>query len=156
MPLSASAATQLTCGLLGAYSPSAITPFRRAAVYVDRILKGEKPADLPVQLDHPRLVNQLIGLERRTSRAGKDSIDHVPGGHDDVANAVAGAVVLAAQAAAQPKVPIVSPAFYSKQTGWVGTGAESATGKSATAQFYEYYGGLGGGSCWPGSGPREW
>jgi hypothetical protein len=32
-----------------AYSPSAITPFRRAAAYVDRILKGEKPADLPVQ-----------------------------------------------------------------------------------------------------------
>jgi putative ABC transport system substrate-binding protein len=32
-----------------AYSPSAITPFRRAATYVDRILKGEKPSDLPVQ-----------------------------------------------------------------------------------------------------------
>jgi hypothetical protein len=38
-----------------------------------------------------RLINQLTGLERRTSRAGKDSIDHSPGGHDDIANAVAGA-----------------------------------------------------------------
>jgi hypothetical protein len=38
-----------------------------------------------------RLVNQLTGLERRTARSGKDSIDHGPGGHDDVANAVAGA-----------------------------------------------------------------
>jgi hypothetical protein len=47
-------------------------------------------------LDHPRLVGQLIGLERRTARGGKDSIDHAPGGHDDVANAAAGALVLAA------------------------------------------------------------
>jgi hypothetical protein len=53
-------------------------------------------------LDHKRLVAQLCGLERRTSLAGRDSIDHVPGGHDDVANAVAGATVLAAQAAARP------------------------------------------------------
>ena len=37
-----------------------------------------------------RLVNQLCGLERRVSRAGKDSIDHGPGGHDDLANSVAG------------------------------------------------------------------
>ena len=40
-------------------------------------------------LDNPRLVNQLAGLERRTSRGGKDSIDHPPAGHDDVANIVA-------------------------------------------------------------------
>lgn len=46
-------------------------------------------------LDHPRLLAQLAGLERRTSRAGRDSIDHAPGGHDDVANAAAGALVLA-------------------------------------------------------------
>ena len=36
---------------------------------------------------------QFAGLERRTSRAGKDSIDHGPNGHDDRANAVAGASV---------------------------------------------------------------
>jgi hypothetical protein len=41
-----------------------------------------------------RLVNQLCGLERRTSRAGKDSIDHGPGTHDDLANVLAGAANL--------------------------------------------------------------
>jgi hypothetical protein len=42
-----------------------------------------------------RLVNQITGLERRVSRAGRDSIDHGPGGHDDLANAVAGAASIA-------------------------------------------------------------
>jgi hypothetical protein len=44
-------------------------------------------------LDNQRLIMQLVGLERRVSRQGKDSIDHTPGGHDDVANAVAGLLV---------------------------------------------------------------
>ncbi|MCC3245441.1 hypothetical protein LG047_08920 [Methylocystis sp. WRRC1] len=44
-------------------------------------------------LDHAKLVSQLTALERRTSRVGKDSIDHPPGQHDDVANACAGALV---------------------------------------------------------------
>ena len=46
-------------------------------------------------LDHPLLLHQLTALERRTSRSGRDSIDHPPGYHDDIANAVAGACVLA-------------------------------------------------------------
>jgi len=47
-------------------------------------------------LDHPRLIAQLCSLERRTARGGRDSIDHPPGAHDDVANVAAGALVLAA------------------------------------------------------------
>jgi putative tryptophan/tyrosine transport system substrate-binding protein len=38
-----------TEGGLVAYGPNTIEQYRRAAKYVDRILKGEKPADLPVQ-----------------------------------------------------------------------------------------------------------
>ncbi len=44
-------------------------------------------------LDEQRLIAQLCGLERRTSRGGRDSIDHAPGSHDDVANAAAGCLV---------------------------------------------------------------
>ena len=43
-------------------------------------------------LEDARLFAQIVGLERRTARGGKDSIDHAPGAHDDVANAVAGVV----------------------------------------------------------------
>jgi putative ABC transport system substrate-binding protein len=35
-------------GLLS-YGPDPVDPFRRAATYVDRILRGEKPGELPVQ-----------------------------------------------------------------------------------------------------------
>jgi hypothetical protein len=42
-------------------------------------------------LDNKALVSQLSALERRTSRTGRDTISHPPQGHDDVANAVAGA-----------------------------------------------------------------
>jgi putative tryptophan/tyrosine transport system substrate-binding protein len=38
-----------TEGGLLAYGPNRVDQFRRAPGYVDRILKGEKPADLPVQ-----------------------------------------------------------------------------------------------------------
>lgn len=50
-------------------------------------------------LDLPMLEAQLVALERRTTRGGRESIDHPPGGHDDVANAAAGAIHLAMPAA---------------------------------------------------------
>jgi hypothetical protein len=45
-------------------------------------------------LDHKKLLAQLVGLERRTARGGRESIDHAPNGRDDVANAAAGVVTL--------------------------------------------------------------
>jgi hypothetical protein len=41
-------------------------------------------------LDHPKSINQICGLERRVARGGRDSIDHAPGAHDDIANCIAG------------------------------------------------------------------
>ncbi len=44
-----------------------------------------------------RIALQFASLERRTSRSGRDSIDHPPGAHDDLANAIAGVAVMAGQ-----------------------------------------------------------
>jgi putative tryptophan/tyrosine transport system substrate-binding protein len=52
-------------GCLISYGPDTVDPFRRAAGYVDRILKGEKPADLPVQA--PTKYDLVINL--RTAKA---------------------------------------------------------------------------------------
>jgi hypothetical protein len=53
-------------------------------------------------LDHRRVLAQLSGLERRTTRGGRDSIAEPPGSFDDCANACCGALVLAAQHAGRP------------------------------------------------------
>jgi hypothetical protein len=50
-------------------------------------------------LDHPELLRQLRGLERRRGWGGRDRVDHRRGQHDDLANAAAGAIVLCAQGA---------------------------------------------------------
>jgi putative ABC transport system substrate-binding protein len=47
------------------YGPDPVDNFRRAASYVDRILRGAKPGDLPVQLP----TKYEMVLNRRTAKA---------------------------------------------------------------------------------------
>jgi putative tryptophan/tyrosine transport system substrate-binding protein len=47
------------------HSTNPVDEFRRAAEYVDRILKGEKPGDLPVQA----LTNYQIVINMRTAKS---------------------------------------------------------------------------------------
>jgi putative ABC transport system substrate-binding protein len=55
----------ITGGGLISYGPDTIDPLRRAAGYVDRILKGEKPADLPVQ----QATRAALIINRKTANA---------------------------------------------------------------------------------------
>lgn len=75
-----------------------VCPFAKSDLYkalLPRLNSGQVEL-----LDNPKLRAQLAGLERRTARGGRDTIDHRPGGHDDLINAAA--IVLA-----EPRKPTV-------------------------------------------------
>jgi hypothetical protein len=55
-------------------------------------------------LDHPKAISQICALERRTARGGRDSIDHPPGQHDDLACVIAGSLVMATAASRIPRL----------------------------------------------------
>jgi hypothetical protein len=56
-------------------------------------------------ITNDRLERQLLSLERKTARGGREIIDHVRGQHDDLANCVAGAAVHARHVPAAVSVP---------------------------------------------------
>ena len=68
-------------------------------------------------LDHATLRTQLLTLERRSVRGGTDRIDHPRGGHDDVANAAAGALVLASGVAGKRKKRVAFSGSYGAPRG---------------------------------------
>src|SRR6516165_2760202 len=71
----------VVAGGLLSYGPDRIDMYRRAAGYVDRILKGEKPADMPVQA--PTKYQLVINL--RTAKAlGLDVPLHLQQAADEV------------------------------------------------------------------------
>jgi hypothetical protein len=74
-----------------AYAPSAQD---RSALYLE--LLPLLNAGRVRLLDQPDLLRELRSLERRRGTAGRDRINHMPGQHDDRANAAAGAIVMAA------------------------------------------------------------
>jgi len=83
-----------------------LSPAPKSEVYVDALaLLNSGKLELP---DIARVTNQICGLERKVSRGGKDSIDHAPGQHDDLANSVLLAALLANRDGGRPRISAIT------------------------------------------------
>jgi len=80
-------------GSLNAHPGVAYQAGERVKAEIDKELLPRVNARRVDFVDNPRLAVQMQALERRVGCGGRDTIDHPPGGHDDVINAVAGAIV---------------------------------------------------------------
>jgi len=121
------------------YRPADLNKSEIYRDFLPRLNSGE--VDL---LGNPRLISQLLSLERRTARGGRDSIDHPPGGKDDLANAAAGALVYLTSARHRPaqsfvttytRGPVEPPRPTKFQDGLITDPNDPCFGGNATAIF---------------------
>jgi hypothetical protein len=127
-PFSPSQAIAGVCGILSGYHITSVTGDKWAPGFVaecfaqHRVRYAYSERDrsqiyveaLPLLtsgrarlVENKRLALQFASLERRTSVGGRDRIDHPQNGHDDLANAAAGALV---EIATKPQVMVISDA----------------------------------------------
>ena len=106
-------------------------------------------------LDHKRLRNQLTNLERRTARGGRDSVDHGPGLHDDIANSACGALLMAAEQSSLGDNPIEGYGSY-VQPDWDTDAPSSEGARGQTLADYVDAVQDGGGGIRRGRDDRPW
>lgn len=164
-PFSPDAAVELFAALLSSYGVYEITGDRYGGIWPVEVFKTHGITYLPSErtkselyreliaplnsgrvelLDNAVLKTQLLGLERRTSRAGQDSIDHPPHGKDDLINAAAGALGLALphSAAKKKKQPVQWSVGGGESGGGVERGGKpdpcKVPGSVTTRHVYSY------------------
>ena len=74
-------------------------------------------------LDHQKMISQFVGLERRTARSGRDSVDSSPNQHEDIANSVALALTSARASASS---------YWANNMAWVRGDDETETTEIAS------------------------
>jgi hypothetical protein len=78
------------------------SPLPKSALYLEALPAFNRGAvSIP---NHPTLLRELRGLERRVHRSGRDTVDHGAHGSDDFANAVCGAIYVALYETRRPRM----------------------------------------------------
>jgi hypothetical protein len=155
-PFNPSEAIEEIAALLRSYRCSTVTGDRYAAGFVVEAFRNQKieyrhskldrseiylgflpivTAGQLLMLDLPRAIAEFAGLVRRTFPSGKDRVNHELNGHDDMANSIAGAAVLASASNREQVIPLVGPII-------VGGSAipSPIPGQSTTAAYLEWAG----------------
>jgi hypothetical protein len=109
-------------------------------------------------LDHPKGLAEIAALERRTTPADRDKVSKPKGGHDDIANSIAGVAVLAALNFEQP-IYIGPPILVHKDGTSSLDSMPGAVAPDSTAEWYRWQGNGGGSGfsagAWGSIGTRE-